>query len=210
MRHSPFVKWLKLSVLPPVAAALMRGVARSMRYETHGHEAVDALYRAGHHAILAFWHGQQLMMLFGYRGTGTHALISQHGDGEIIARIVARFGHKAVRGSSTRGGAGALRALIKLGRSGQDVAVTPDGPKGSRQVVKLGVIQMAKTSGLPIVPIIFACSKKNSLRAGIASWSRTHSPEAYSSMEARSGCRARLMLPCLKPFGRNLRQPSIS
>lgn len=181
-----------------------------MRCETRGHEAVDALYRKGQHAIFAFWHGQQLMMLFGYRGTGTQALISQHGDGEIIARIVARFGHKAVRGSSTRGGAGALRALIKLGRSGQDVAVTPDGPKGPRQVVKLGVIQMAKASGLPIVPMIFACSKKNSLRAGIASWSRTHSPEAYSSMEARSGSRARRMLPYLKPFGRNLRQPSIS
>ncbi len=210
MKHSPFVKWLKLSVLPPVAAALMRGVARSMRCETRGHEAVDALYRKGQHAIFAFWHGQQLMMLFGYRGTGTQALISQHGDGEIIARIVARFGHKAVRGSSTRGGAGALRALIKLGRSGQDVAVTPDGPKGPRQVVKLGVIQMAKASGLPIVPMIFACSKKNSLRAGTASWSRTHSPEAYSSMEARSGSRARRMLPCLKPFGRNLRQLSIS
>lgn len=146
-----------------------------MRYETHGHEAVDALYRAGHHAILAFWHGQQLMMLFGYRGTGTHALISQHGDGEIIARIVARFGHKAVRGSSTRGGAGALRALIKLGRSGQDVAVTPDGPKGPRQVVKLGVIQMAKASGLPIVPMIFACSKKL-----FASWDRFMVPYPFS------------------------------
>ena len=210
MKHSPFVKWLKLSVLPPVAAALMRGVARSMRYETRGHEAVDALYREGHHAILAFWHGQQLMMLFGYRGTGTHALISQHGDGEIIARIVARFGHKAVRGSSTRGGAGALRALIKLGRSGQDVAVTPDGPKGPRQVVKLGVIQMAKASGLPIVPMVFACSKKNSLRAGIATWSHIRSPGASSSLGPHSGSHAKLMLPCLKPFGRNLRQPSIS
>lgn len=210
MKHSPLVKWLKLSVLPPVAAALMRGVAWSMRYDTRGHEALDVLYQTGHHAILAFWHGQQLMMLFGYRGTGTHALISQHGDGEIIARIVARFGHQAVRGSSTRGGAGALRALIKLGRSGQDIAVTPDGPKGPRQVVKLGVIQLAKASGLPIVPMIFACSKKNSLRVGTASWSRTHSPEASSSMEDRSGSRARQMLPCLKRFGSSLRQPSIS
>ncbi len=210
MKHSPLVKWLKLSVLPPVAATLMRGVAWSMRYETRGHEALDALHQTGHHAILAFWHGQQLLMLFGYRGAGTHALISQHGDGEIIARIVARFGHQAVRGSSTRGGAGALRALIKLGRSGQDIAVTPDGPKGPRQVAKLGVIQLAKASGLPIVPMIFACSKKNSLRAGTASWSRTHSPEASSSMEDRSGSRARLMLACLKRFGWSLRQPSIS
>ncbi len=176
MKHSPFVKWLKLSVLPPVAAALMRGVARSMRYETRGHEVVDALYREGRHAILAFWHGQQLMMLFGYRGTGTHALISQHGDGEIIARIVARFGHQAVRGSSTRGGAGALRALIKLGRSGQDVAVTPDGPKGPRQVAKLGVIQLAKGRGPPIVPMVLPCSKKKLF----ASWDRYMVPYPFS------------------------------
>jgi hypothetical protein len=160
--------WLKLSVLPPVAAAVIRGIARSMRHETRGHEAVDALYRGGRHIILAFWHAQQLMIPIGYRGRGSHVLISQHGDGEIIARVIARFGHEAVRGSSTRGGAGALRALIKLGRSGRDVVVTPDGPKGPRHVAKLGVIQLAKATGLPIVPLAFACSKKNSLQAGIA------------------------------------------
>lgn len=160
--------WLKLSVLPPVGAALIRGVARSMRYETRGYEAVDALYREGRPIILAFWHAQQLMIPIGYRGPGAHVLISQHGDGEIIARIIARFGHQAVRGSSTRGGSGALRALIKLGRSGRDVVVTPDGPKGPRHVAKLGVIQLAKATGLPIVPLAFACSKKNSSRAGIA------------------------------------------
>jgi lysophospholipid acyltransferase (LPLAT)-like uncharacterized protein len=181
--------WVKCSLLPPVAAALIRTVARSMRCETRGQEAVDGVYREGRHIILAFWHAQQLMIPIGYRGTGSHVLISQHGDGEIIARIIARFGHEAVRGSSTRGGAGALRALIKLGRSGRDVVVTPDGPKGPRHVVKLGVIQLAKATGLPIVPLAFACSKKNSLRAGTATWSRTRSPGACSSMETHSGSR---------------------
>jgi lysophospholipid acyltransferase (LPLAT)-like uncharacterized protein len=65
------------------------------------------------------------MIPSGYRGTGAHVLISQHGDGEIIARIIARFGHQAIRGSNTRGGAGALRALIKLGRASKDLVVTP-------------------------------------------------------------------------------------
>ena len=209
MKHSRFVKWLKLSVLPPVGAALLRGVARSIRYETRGHEAVDALYREGRHAILAFWHAQQLMMLFGYRGTGTHMLISQHGDGEIIARIIARFGHQSVRGSSTRGGAGALRALIKLGRAGHDVAVTPDGPKGPRQVVKLGVIQLAKASGLPIVPMIFACSKKNSLRAGTAIWSRIHSAKACFSTVHRSGFHVKPTMQRWKQPVWNLKRSSI-
>ncbi|MEK6785190.1 MAG: lysophospholipid acyltransferase family protein [Nitrospirota bacterium] len=205
MKKSFLVRWLKISVLPPVGAALIRGIARTMRYETRGQEAVDALYREGGHAITAFWHAQQLMIPFGYRGPGAHVLISQHGDGEIIARIIARFGHGAVRGSSTRGGANALRALIKLARSGQDVAVTPDGPKGPRHVAKLGVIQLAKASGLPIVPIAFACSKKNSLRVGIATWSPIRFRRASFATDVRSGSHVRPMRRRWKQLGWNLR-----
>ncbi|MEQ1793343.1 MAG: lysophospholipid acyltransferase family protein [Nitrospira sp.] len=189
-------QWLKFTVLPPLGALVIRGIKGSMRLEQRGYEPVDALYREKRSIILAFWHAQQLMIPFGYRGPGSHVLISQHGDGEIIARIIARFGHEAVRGSSTRGGAGALRSLIKLGRSGKDVVVTPDGPKGPRQVAKLGVIQLAKATGLPIVPLGFACSKKNSSRAGIASWCRTHFPAGSSSGALRLSSRARPMRPC--------------
>lgn len=201
-------QWVKCSLLPPLAAAAIRSVARSMRCETRGHEAVDALYREGRHIVLAFWHAQQLMIPIGYRGTGSHVLISRHGDGEIIARIIAKFGHEAVRGSSTRGGAGALRALIKLGRSGRDVVVTPDGPKGPRHVAKLGVIQLAKATGLPIVPLAFACSKKNSFRVGIATWSRIHSPEGCSCTETRSGFRAKRMTRRSKRHAWSLRRSS--
>ena len=201
-----FGKWLKFSVLPPVGASLIRGIGSTMRVETRGHEAVDALYQEGHHIILAFWHSQQLMIPLGYRGTGSHVLVSQHGDGEIIARIVARFGHNAIRGSSTRGGAGALRALIKLGRSGRDLVVTPDGPTGPRQVAKLGVVQLAKATGLPIVPLAFACSKKNSSRVGIGSWSRIRSPAVRIAGALPSGCREKPMTPCWKRRARNSRQ----
>ena len=181
--------WVKLSLLPPVGASIIRGLTGSMRMESQGHEQVDTLYREGRHIILAFWHAQQLMVPIGYRGTGANVLISQHQDGEIIARIISRFGHRAVRGSSTRGGALALRELIRLGRSGADLVVTPDGPKGPRQVAKLGVVQLAKATGLPIVPLAFSCSKKNSSRAGIGSWSHSHGPEGSISGVPPSGCR---------------------
>lgn len=169
-------RWAKCSVVPPVGAALVWGIAATMRRETRGHEEMDALYRTGGHIILAFWHAQQLMIPVGYRGTGAQVLISQHGDGEIIARIIARFGHEAVRGSSTRGGAGALRALIKLGRTGKDLVVTPDGPRGPRQVAKLGVVHLAKATGLPIVPLAFACST----RQLVSSWDRFMVPYPFS------------------------------
>jgi lysophospholipid acyltransferase (LPLAT)-like uncharacterized protein len=181
--------WVKLSVLPPIGAAVIRGLGWSMRMDSQGHEQVDALYHQGRHIILAFWHAQQLMIPTGYRGTGANVLISQHQDGEIIARIISRFGHWAVRGSSTRGGAFALRELIRRGRSGGDLVVTPDGPKGPRQVAKLGVIQLAKATGLPIVPLAFSCSKKNSSRAGIDLWSHTHGPEASICGAPPSGSR---------------------
>jgi len=186
-------KWLKLSVLPPIGAAVVRGLGRSMKMDSQGHEQVDTLYREGRHIILAFWHAQQLMVPIGYRGTGANVLISQHQDGEIIARIISRFGHRAVRGSSTRGGALALRELIRLGRSGADLVVTPDGPKGPRQVAKLGVVQLAKATGLPIVPLAFCCSKKNSSRAGIGSWSHTHGLVASICGAPPSGFRETLM-----------------
>lgn len=202
--------WLKFSVLPPAGASVVRSIAATMRLDTRGHEAVDALYHEGRHIILAFWHAQQLMIPFGYRGHGSHVLISQHGDGEIIARIIARFGHEAVRGSSTRGGAGALRALIKLGRAGKDLVVTPDGPRGPRHIAKLGVIQLAKATGLPIIPLAFACSKKNSSRVGIASWSRILSHGACSSMGSRYGWRARTMTPRSKPAAWNSKRSSLS
>ena len=181
MHSSPITrveKWLKLSVLPPIGASVIRALGRSMRLDSQSHEQVDALYRQGRHIILAFWHAQQLMVPIGYRGAEANVLISQHQDGEIIARIISRFGHRAVRGSSTRGGALALRELIRLGRSGADLVVTPDGPKGPCQIAKLGVVQLAKATGLPIVPLAFGCSKKNSLRAGTGSWSPIRGLEA--------------------------------
>lgn len=186
-------KWLKLSVLPPAGASVIRALGRSMRLDSQGHEQVDALYRQGRHIILAFWHAQQLMVPIGYRGAEANVLISQHQDGEIIARIISRFGHRAVRGSSTRGGALALRELIRLGRSGADLVVTPDGPKGPRQIAKLGVVQLAKATGLPIVPLAFSCSKKNSSGAGIGSWSHIRGLEASICGAPPSGFREILM-----------------
>ncbi len=203
-------QWVKFSLLPPVGAVVIRTLARSMRWETRGHEALDGLYREGQNVIFAFWHAQQLMTPIGYRGRGLHVLISRHGDGEIIARIAARFGHEAVRGSSTRGGAGALRALIRLARSGRDLAVTPDGPKGPRHVAKLGVIHLAMATGLPIVPAAFACSKKNSSRAGIATWSHTRFPEASFFMGIRSGSRVKPMKPHSRRLAWSLRRSSIA
>lgn len=184
--------WLNrigLAVLPSVGASIIKMLGKSMRVTVRGDEAVEQLYREGKHIILAFWHGRQLMIPLAYHGREVHILISEHRDGELISRIMARFGYRSVRGSSTRGGTQALRHLIRLGRSGVDLAITPDGPKGPRQVAQAGVIHLAKVTGLPILPLTFSCSKKNSSRVGIDSSSPIHSGAVSFYGVAQSGFR---------------------
>ena len=183
------VNALKVAVVPPVGYQIIQMLRRTMTWRTEGSEHVNRLFAEEKRVILAFWHAQQLMMPLAIPGLEAHVLISQHRDGELIRRIVARFGLDAVRGSSTRGGAEAFRQLIRLGRSGGNLVLTPDGPKGPRQVAKVGVVQLARATGLPIIPMAFGCSHTNSSRAGTGSPSPLRSRGASFSWGRRSACR---------------------
>ncbi|MCS6289199.1 MAG: lysophospholipid acyltransferase family protein [Nitrospira sp.] len=183
------VNALKIAVVPSVGYQIIQMLRRTMTWRTEGSEHVNRLFAEEKRVILAFWHAQQLMMPLAIPGLEAHVLISQHRDGELIRRIVARFGLDAVRGSSTRGGAEAFRRLIRLGRSGGNLVLTPDGPKGPRQVAKVGVVQLARATGLPIIPMAFGCSKKNSSRAGTGSSCPIRSRGASFSWGRRSACR---------------------
>lgn len=180
---------LKIALVPPVGYHIIHLLRRTMSWRTEGSEHVSRIFAQGQRTILAFWHAQQLMMPLAIPGLKAHILISQHRDGELICRIVARFGLEAVRGSSTRGGAEAFRRLVRLGRSGGNLVLTPDGPKGPRQVAKVGVVQLARATGLPIVPMAFGCSKKNSSGAGTGSSCPIRSRGVCFSSARRSSSR---------------------
>ncbi|BCR05202.1 hypothetical protein DESUT3_22710 [Desulfuromonas versatilis] len=167
---------LLLSLAPPLAARIIRWLHRSMRIETIGEEHPRRLWDAGQAVILAFWHDQLLLMVKGYRGPGARILISASKDGELIARTMRCFGQDAVRGSSSRGGRKAFRELVELGRQPFDLVLTPDGPKGPRHQVKDGVVQLARLSGRPVIPMAFVCSRGH--RFG--SWDRFLLPYPFS------------------------------
>jgi lysophospholipid acyltransferase (LPLAT)-like uncharacterized protein len=175
---------------PPLIAALIRGVGRTMRIETVNAEGIMGRWRRGEASIIAFWHGRQLMLPLAYHGSGITILISRHRDGELISRAMVAFGFAAARGSTTRGGAVGLRALVDAGRKGRDLAVTPDGPRGPREIAQPGVIQLARMSGLPIVPLAFGASKKKSFTPGMGFSSRSRLRAACSCGVSRSGFHA--------------------
>ena len=139
--------------------------------------------------ILAFWHRHLLLMFYcAYRSPMT-IIISQSKDGEYVARVLASYGIETARGSSTRGGTGAFRGLLRWAREGKNIAFTPDGPKGPAQVVKDGVIVAAKATGLPIIPVAFAAKKKSSCARGTGWSSRSRSRARSSSTATRLSCR---------------------
>ena len=110
--------------------------------------------------IYAFWHQRQVYFTWTHRDVGAAVLVSRSKDGEMIAATMRLSGLGAVRGSTSRGGAAALRRLMAVMDSGLDVGITPDGPKGPSREVKDGVVYLAQKLGAPIVPITNALSRK--------------------------------------------------
>lgn len=104
------------------------------------------------------------------------ALISASGDGEFLAAIMAEYKMQAVRGSKSRGGEEALRALLKELEKGRSVTITPDGPRGPCYYLQPGVIKLAEWSKIEIVPLQFEISHKLELK----SWDKFQVPFPFA------------------------------
>ena len=104
--------------------------------------------------IMACWHGELLMIPYAYtryrKNPHVKLVISEHFDGDLIARTLSFFGFETIRGSSTRGGAKALIQSIKEIKNGYDLGITPDGPKGPRHEVQDGIVIMAQKTKVKI------------------------------------------------------------
>jgi lysophospholipid acyltransferase (LPLAT)-like uncharacterized protein len=167
---------LLLTLVPWLGAKLIRVLYFLQRTEVLGEAVLQDLRRNGQPLILAFWHDQLLLMIMGYRGHGAKILISPSKDGELIARTMHYFGQDAVRGSSSRGGREAFRELMSLATLDVDLVVTPDGPKGPRHQLKDGILQLARLSGRPVVPLAYVSSRGHRFQ----SWDRFLFPYPFA------------------------------
>ncbi|MGO9596955.1 MAG: lysophospholipid acyltransferase family protein [Isosphaeraceae bacterium] len=131
--------------------------------------------RSGQRYIYAFFHEVMLFPADYWAWPTMHILISDHRDGELITQVIKRLGFGVVRGSTTRGGARALREMTERINTG-NLCVTPDGPRGPRRQVHQGLVYLASRTGLPIVGAGMAF--KDCWRAG--SWDRFCVPRPYS------------------------------
>ena len=163
----------------PIAAAM----GRTLAWKIEGGEHYDRLMRAGQPPILALWHGRILPATLYWRNRGIVAMTSQNFDGEWIARLMGRFGFRAARGSTSRGGSRALAQLRRELRGGHAAAFTVDGPRGPARVAQRGALWLAGATGHPILP--FHIEANRYWLAG--SWDRSLVPKPFSTVAIAIG-----------------------
>ena len=155
---------------------LINIIGKTIRFEVEGWENHEQIERDGKTKIMGFWHDRIFLATYYFRNQGIIVMSSQSFDGEYIARFIKRFGYGAVRGSSTRGGVGALVQMIRLMKKNLPMGFSLDGPKGPRYKVKTGALLLAKKTGNPIMP--FSVEAKNFWT--INSWDKLQIPKPFT------------------------------
>jgi lysophospholipid acyltransferase (LPLAT)-like uncharacterized protein len=166
-------RWFKServhAVLGKLCAYYTRFVLMTGRMESVLDESAQPYFAGKHPAIFAVWHSRMMLM---QSHTPKHrpmvALVSAHADGRLIGRVLQHDGIDIVHGSTSRGGAHALRQLVSAFKHGSNLAITPDGPRGPAEIASEGVAQLALLTNAPIICVSYAAHRHHRLR----SWDR--------------------------------------
>lgn len=169
---------LRYALAGHAGGALIDVLMRTTRRHVENASAYRDHVTQGQPVIFVMWHGRLLPLGYVHRGQHIVCLASRSADGEYITRLLRHWGFGMVRGSSSSGGDTALRELIRAVRGGRSVAITPDGPRGPRERVKPGVMQLAQITGAPLVPLAAAASRA----WWFESWDRFLVPQPFARL----------------------------
>jgi lysophospholipid acyltransferase (LPLAT)-like uncharacterized protein len=156
--------------------ALIRLLGVTLSIRRSGIENIAKARSISDKVVFASWHGRLLLLTYAHRNEGIDVLVSTHQDGEYIARVITGLGFGTVRGSSTRGGTGAVFKMTGAAAGRHDIGITPDGPRGPKERCQPGVIYLAKRNRMPVVPV--GVSHKPSLV--LSSWDRFMIPLPFA------------------------------
>jgi len=173
-----FLKHFGAVVIPPVVFVIMRLIWLTSRKRFHYITPIDDSQH-----VCVCWHGELLMSPQAYRkihpSHKASAIISQHTDGEIIARTLQMLRIRPLRGSSKKGARQVLMQAFKSIQAKEEVLITPDGPRGPRHSMSDGAIGIALKSNLPI----FIMNYQASSYWQLGSWDRFVIPKPFCRID---------------------------
>jgi len=164
-------------VLPWLGWILFRAWSATWRIHCVESEGLKKAKAAGEPLVFAHWHGDELKILPLIRPYKIATMTSTSKDGALIDFAVRRLGGATSRGSSTRGGAGALKGLIRLMDQGYRASMAVDGPKGPLHKVKPGVFELSRLAKAKVVPVGSATSNAIVFKK---SWNKAALPKPFA------------------------------
>ena len=165
------------------ASIVLRCIGLTWRIEQRNLDNLDKARALSSTGVVSFWHGRLLIVAYSHRRWGMAVLASEHPDGDLTGRTVARMGWKHVKGSSTRRGAAGFRELAAVLRSGHDVGLTIDGPRGPRGVVQQGATELSRMTGAAVIPLAAAARPRRLFE----SWDRFQLPGLFAKVVVAYG-----------------------
>jgi lysophospholipid acyltransferase (LPLAT)-like uncharacterized protein len=145
-------------------------------------DGIDPRRRGCRRCVYLFWHEYIAIAAGSYARLRIPVLISQHRDGELITKVARFLGGDAIRGSTTRGGVKAIRAMVQHLKAAS-LVITPDGPRGPRRIMQQGAVYVASEVGADIVPL--GIHPVNTWR--LKSWDRFALPKPFSKVRVVLG-----------------------
>ncbi len=137
-----------------VLGLLMRVWGATLRFETTP-GSLRQLTKTDEPVAMVLWHnrlflGAEIFRRF-RQGRPVYALVSASKDGAWLAAFFAMAGLRTVRGSSSHHGREAALLLVNVLKAGNDIGITPDGPRGPKYEVKGGGLVVARRAQVPIL-----------------------------------------------------------
>lgn len=167
-------------ILAPLVAFVYRIWMKTVRCEQINREHMEIPLAEGKLVVICLWHDEFFPALAMAGKVKAGALISRSRDGELLARVIQKFGFFTLRGSSSRGGLLGLHGAVTIMRKQRMMlCVTVDGPRGPRHQVKDGVFFMAKHVPALLCPVRMLFSKRIMLN----SWDKFQIPLPFSKMK---------------------------
>jgi hypothetical protein len=163
-----------MKLAPPLVTLLMK----TLRIE------ISKKYELPPRAVYVFWHGKMLAGWWILRDLKPAALVSMSKDGELLSKLLKRWGYNLFRGSSSAGGKAALTELSGFLKNGNSAVITPDGPRGPAKHIKNGALILSFNNKIPIIPLrIEYCSGKVFEK----SWDNFEVPYPFSTCKLTFG-----------------------
>ena len=165
-------------LIPPLAYMLMRMLWWTSKKNFHNIEAIG-----DEQHVCVTWHGELLMTPQAYRYIHkkhpASAIISAHFDGSLIAGTLSLLQIRPLRGSTKKGAKQVLLQAFKSIKSGEEVLITPDGPRGPRHTMSDGAIGIALKSKLPIFVMNYTAKSYWQLN----SWDNFVIPKPFTTID---------------------------